>query len=111
MGSIRKRTLSKEYRVPKPANPYRTGSMSARVFGALVSSSTSLTASVIARRTRMPVSKVEQVLAALRNPLHNSVGRRAGVSVVRKGEGYMARRTKAEPNAKRKAKKKRAKSR
>lgn len=89
----------------KLMNPYRSGSMGAKVFSALAKSSTSLTSSTIARLTRMPVAKVEQVLAALRNPLHNSVGRRAGVVVVREGEGYVVRRVKPEPNANRNAKK------
>lgn len=87
--------------MPKPTNPYRNGSMGAKVFGALLGSSTSLTVSVIARRTKMPVAKVEQVLAALKNPLHNSVGRRAGVSLVRNGDGYAVQKTKPEPKAKR----------
>lgn len=82
-------------------NPYRKGTKNFKVFGALMGVKKPQPPSQIARRLRIPVARVEQVLAALRNPMHNSVGRRAGVSVERKGDGYLVKVVKPDPKAKR----------
>ena len=85
----------------KIQNPYRPKSLSHRVMGVLLRSRIPLSADTVAKRSKLPLARGLQVVAALANPYHAAVGLRAGLRVVRKQEGYLVERIKPQRNAKR----------
>ncbi len=88
-------------------NPYRPQSMNHKVVGVLLRTSKPLGLLEIAKRSKVPMGRTAQVLAALRNPFHNAVARRAGLAVDFEGEGFVAKKVKPDPDARRSAKQKR----
>lgn len=85
-------------------NPMRKGSMGHKVVAVLLRSHVPLTVRAVAKRAKISEINAAQVLAALRNPMHNSVLRRSGLMVARDGRGfYFIKKAKPEPNARRRA--------
>ncbi|MCZ7646108.1 MAG: hypothetical protein M5U26_12610 [Planctomycetota bacterium] len=98
------------------ASPFRKDSALHALFEAFRRSSRPLKANEAATRACLPVARAQTLIAAMRNPYHNATMRRAGVELVKEGEGYLLRGCKVEKLARRpghgmaKKQKKRAKS-
>lgn len=85
----------------KIQNPYRPKSLNYKVMAVLLRSRIPLSADTVAKRSKLPLIKGLQVIAALSNRYHASTGLRAGLRVVRKQEGYLVERIKPQQNARR----------
>lgn len=85
----------------KNANPYTTGTMNHKVVTVLLRAKGPLDVREIAKRAKLTLGRTAQVLAALRNPFHNSAGRKAGVSIESEDQGFVVRKVAPDADAKR----------
>ena len=84
-------------------NPCQPGSIARRIVNVLLSSrKRSLAPAEIALRSKVNTQKVEQVVAALRNPFHNACIAKAGLAVKRAEDGgFFVAACRPKPNARR----------
>lgn len=85
----------------KNRNPFREGSQNRKVMDVLLRHKKPLTIRELAKRAKVSLGRTAQVLAAMRNPFHNSAARKAGLSVEVEGDGFVVRQIEPEPNARR----------
>ncbi|MCZ7645927.1 MAG: hypothetical protein M5U26_11695 [Planctomycetota bacterium] len=85
----------------KSQNPFREGSLNRKIMDVLLRNKKPLPVREIAKRAKVSLGRTAQVLAALRNPFHNSAARKAGLSVEIEGDGFVIRQVEPEPNARR----------
>lgn len=84
-------------------NPFRSGSKLALIFDVLAKSRIPLPAEEVAKRSKIPISTVRNMLSAMLNPFHNAPLRRTASRVALSGGKYDLVEAKPEPEAKRKA--------
>lgn len=82
-------------------NPFKKGTAMGKLFDTLSRARRPLTADEVARHAKVRKATARNMLAAMRNPMHNVPMRKVGVQVRRAGDGFLAESCKAEPDAKR----------
>ncbi|MCZ7647456.1 MAG: hypothetical protein M5U26_19735 [Planctomycetota bacterium] len=91
-------------------NPFRVGSKMRRIFDALAASRRPLSAEDVARRAKVKLSTVGNMLAAMRNVHHRAPLDKVGVRMERTEAGHALSACAANPDAKRPARKAKRKS-
>lgn len=85
----------------KGKNPFREGSLNRKIMDVLLRNKKPLPVREIAKRAKVTLGRAAQILAAFRNPFHNSAARKVGLSVEIEGDGFVVRKVEPEPNARR----------
>ena len=92
------------------SNPYRADSAMHKLFSALQRANKPLEIGELSKRAGVALARTKTLVAAMRNPFHNSNLRRAGIAVALEKDGYSVKECRADPKAHRPAAKKAGKA-